>query len=116
MFDKCPEKVKKCQQYEEYASFEKEFLLDIKATIVAMEDVCPVTKKKSLKSCPLFTKHNMSSKNYGNINSLTNLAAFTNTEDVPINAFISNDGYKVVKNKSVRDNFQKVLMMKLMWN
>ena len=42
MFDKCPEKVKKCQQPKEYASFEKEFLLDIEATIAAMDDVCPV--------------------------------------------------------------------------
>ena len=48
MFDKCPEKVKKCQQAKEYTTFEKEFLLDIKATVEAMEDVCPVAKKKSL--------------------------------------------------------------------
>ena len=69
MFDKCPEKVKKCQQPKEYSNFEKEFLLDIEATIAAIEDVCPVAKMKSLKSCLVFTTHNMSHINYGNINS-----------------------------------------------
>jgi hypothetical protein len=106
MFEKCPEKVKKCQQPKEYDSFEKEFLLDIEATIAAMEDVCPVAKKTSLKSCPVFTKHNMSYINYVNINSLTNLTAFANTKDVLSNAFNSNDGDELVNNKNVLDNIQ----------
>ena len=109
MFDKCPEKVKKCQQPKEYASFEKEFLLDIKATIAATEDVCPVAKKKSLKSCPVFTIHNMSSMNYININSLTNLTAFMKSEGIPSNEFNSNDEFEAVKNKNMLENGQNNL-------
>ena len=72
----------------------------------AMEDVCPVAKKKSLKSCPVFTKHNMSHLNYGNINSLTNLKAFTNTVDVPLNTINSNN---VLENLSFDDEINEEL-------
>ena len=51
---RCPEKVKECQKANEYKRFGEEFLIDIRATIAAMEVVCPVAQKKSLKSCPVF--------------------------------------------------------------
>ena len=116
MFDKCPEKVKKCQQPKEYASFGKEFLLDIEATILAMEDVCPVAKNKSLKSCPVFTTNDMSHMNYGNINSLTNLTAFIKTEDVPSNALDFHDEFEAVKTRICLKMFRIVSIMKSMWN
>ena len=54
MSEKCPQNVRKCQKSKEYKRFVEEFLIDIRATIAAMEEVCPVAKKKSLKSCPVF--------------------------------------------------------------
>ena len=51
MFEKCPKALKECQHPKDYKSFVEEFLIDIKATIAAMEDVCPKAKKKSLKDC-----------------------------------------------------------------
>ena len=79
------------------------------ATIATMEDVCPVAKKKSLKSCLVFTTHNMSHINYGNITSLTNLTAFINTEDVPSNTFNSNDEFEAVKDHNMLANVRNSL-------
>ena len=52
----------------------------------------------------------MSSINYVNINSLANLTVFTSAEDIPINAFTSND---VVKNKNVLENFDEEINVEL---
>ena len=55
MFENCQLIVKNCQHPREYNSFADEFLIDIRATIAAMEDVCPIAKHKSLKDCPVLT-------------------------------------------------------------
>ena len=68
-----------------------------------------MAKKKSLKSCPVFSTHNMSNINYVNINSLTNLTAFIKTEDVPSNALDFNDEFEAVKNKNMLENVQNSL-------
>ena len=105
--------MKKCQQPKEYATFEKEFLLDIEATIAAMEDVCPVAENKSLKSCPVFTTHNIAHINYANINSLTSLTDFINIEDVPSNAFKSNDEFESDFRMDMRDFYiEKAINLK----
>ena len=48
MFEKCPRIVSGCLTEKEYKHFVDEFLIDIRATVIAMEDVCPIAKKSSL--------------------------------------------------------------------
>ena len=63
MFGNCRLILKNCQHPREYKSFVEEFLIDIRATIAAMEDVCPIAKHKSLKDCPVLTGDEKSDKN-----------------------------------------------------
>ena len=60
MFDNCQLILKNCQHPREYNSFVQEFLIDIRATVAAMEDVCPIAKHKSLKDCPVLSDHDNS--------------------------------------------------------
>ena len=53
MFETCPGILESCHHPREYKSFVEEFLIDIRATVAAMEAVCPVAKHKSLKDCPV---------------------------------------------------------------
>ena len=64
MFENCQLILKNCQHPREYNSFVEEFLIDIRATIAAMEDACPIAKHKSLKDCPVLR---------GKINQITNI-------------------------------------------
>ena len=48
MFEKCPRIVRDCLTKREYKNFVDEFLIDIRATVIAMEDVCPIAKKNTL--------------------------------------------------------------------
>ena len=48
MFEKCPRIVSGCLTEKEYKHFVDEFLIDIRATVIAMEDVCPIAKKSTL--------------------------------------------------------------------
>ena len=82
MFETCPTKVKECQQPAEYESFEEEFLIDIKATIAAMEEACPVAQTKSLKSCPVFGMKDMLDMDNVIVNSLKGIRVFINNTDV----------------------------------
>ena len=52
MFEKCPRIVSGCLNEKEYKHFVDEFLVDIRATVIAMEDVCPIAKKSSLGQYP----------------------------------------------------------------
>ena len=63
MFEKCQLILKNCQHPREYNSFVEEFLIDIIATIAAIEDVCPIAKRKSIKDCPVLTGDANSDKN-----------------------------------------------------
>ena len=63
MFENCQLILKNCQHPREYNSFVEEFLIDIRATIAAMEDDCPIAKHKSLKDCPVLTQDENSDKN-----------------------------------------------------
>ena len=56
MVEKCPQKVSSCQGIGEYNRFEEEFVTDMFATVAAMEQVCPIEKRKSLQSCPVFER------------------------------------------------------------
>ena len=55
MFDNCQLILKNCQHPREFNSFVEEFLIDIRATVAAMEDVCPIAKHKSLKDCSVLS-------------------------------------------------------------
>ena len=48
MFEKCPRILSECLTEKEYKHFVDEFLVDIRATVIAMEEVCPIAKKSSL--------------------------------------------------------------------
>ena len=48
MFEKCPKILRECLSEREYKNFVDEFLIDIRATVIAMEDVCPIAKKNTL--------------------------------------------------------------------
>ena len=48
MFEKCPRILRDCLSKREYKNFVDEFLIDIRATVIAMEDVCPIAKKNTL--------------------------------------------------------------------
>ena len=108
MFERCPGKVKECQQPAEYERFEEEFLTDIKATIAAMEEVCPVAQKKSLKTCPVFDTFNMAAVNNVVLHSGKTTPVIVNDadENSTKNTFNANDDYEIVKNKK---GFEKVL-------
>ena len=41
--------------------------MDIRATIAAMEDVCPIAKHKSLKDCPVLSEKDKSNKDHANL-------------------------------------------------
>ena len=51
MFEKCPKILRECLTEREYKTFIDEFLIDIRATVIAMEDVCPIAKKNTLGEC-----------------------------------------------------------------
>ena len=51
MFEKCPKILRECLTEKEYTNFIDEFLIDIRATVIAMEDVCPIAKKNTLGEC-----------------------------------------------------------------
>ena len=48
MFEKCPRILRECLTEREYKNFVDEFLIDIRATVIAMEDICPIAKKNTL--------------------------------------------------------------------
>ena len=106
MFETCPGKVKECQQSEEYESFEAEFLIDIKATIAAMEEACPVAQTKSLKSCPVFGIKDMLGMDNGIVNSLKGIRVVIHKTDVHVNTLKTTrtDNYKMLANEKVFEN------------
>jgi hypothetical protein len=57
MFENCQLILKNCQHPREFNSFVEDFRIDIRATIAAMEDVCPIAKHKSLKDCPVLSEN-----------------------------------------------------------
>lgn len=48
MFEKCPRILRECLTEREFKNFVDEFLIDIRATVIAMEDICPIAKKNTL--------------------------------------------------------------------
>ena len=54
MFEKCPKILRECLTEREYKNFVDEFLIDIRATVIAMEGVCPIAKENTLGE---FEKH-----------------------------------------------------------
>ena len=48
MFEKCPKILRECLTEREYKNFVDEFLIDIRATVIAMEGVCPIAKENTL--------------------------------------------------------------------
>ena len=81
MFVECPEILKNCQPPKEYQSFVDEFLIDIRATIATMEDVCPIAKDKSLKDCPVFSGNENPDLNYVHLISLSNITMVNQIEE-----------------------------------
>ena len=58
MFEKCPKILRECLTEREYKNFVNEFLIDIRATVIAMEDVCPIAKKNTLGTLENGRQHN----------------------------------------------------------
>ena len=81
MFENCQHILNNCQNPREYNSFVEEFLIDIRATIAAMEDVCPIVKQKSLKVCPVLTHDENSDKNRTKIIMISILVKKTDESD-----------------------------------
>ena len=100
MSEKCPEKVAECQQPKEYARFGEEFLIDIRATIAAMEEVCPVAQKKSLKMCPVFGSENIPNRSYATASYLQNITFSIASTDV------TNNTPQTVTKKTMFENIQ----------
>ena len=109
MFETCPGKVNKCQQSEEYESFEAEFLIDIKATIPAMEEACPLAQMKSLKSCPVFGLKDMPDMDNGMVNSLKYIRVVMDNTVVHENTLKATDEYSRFTEKKVFENDSNIV-------